>query len=162
MCVHWLELFIFPFHFTACPWLIIWLIGFSGVDGTEGHAGVSEHLWGALFPQQSGHETLGLYTKPPEQAWTWVMISWSDVTHTSVCISVMSENVGFIFDFLERKLLSKVTMLNSFLPLLDDAGMKDNKLNVHKCKRWLKWILSLWNMAECFSHNLIFYLNNWP
>ncbi|XP_037616370.1 periphilin-1 isoform X2 [Sebastes umbrosus] len=31
----------------------------QGVDGPEGHAGVSEHLWGALFPQQSGHETLG-------------------------------------------------------------------------------------------------------
>ncbi|XP_044041633.1 periphilin-1 isoform X2 [Siniperca chuatsi] len=31
----------------------------QGVDGAEGHAGVSEHLWGALFPQQSGHDTLG-------------------------------------------------------------------------------------------------------
>lgn len=30
----------------------------QGVDGSEGHAGVSEHLWGALFPQQSGHDTL--------------------------------------------------------------------------------------------------------
>ncbi|XP_034718848.1 periphilin-1 isoform X2 [Etheostoma cragini] len=30
----------------------------QGVDGPEGHAGVSEHLWGALYPQQSGHETL--------------------------------------------------------------------------------------------------------
>ncbi|XP_026217370.1 periphilin-1 isoform X2 [Anabas testudineus] len=31
----------------------------QGVDGNEGHTGVPEHLWGALFPQQSGHETLG-------------------------------------------------------------------------------------------------------
>ncbi|XP_068163396.1 periphilin-1 isoform X2 [Antennarius striatus] len=31
----------------------------QGVDGPEGHAGVAEHLWGALFPQQSGHDTLG-------------------------------------------------------------------------------------------------------
>ncbi|XP_017270352.1 periphilin-1 isoform X2 [Kryptolebias marmoratus] len=30
----------------------------QGVDGPEAHAGVSEHLWGALFPQQSGHDTL--------------------------------------------------------------------------------------------------------
>lgn len=30
----------------------------KSVDGPEGHAGVSEHLWGALFPQQSGHDTL--------------------------------------------------------------------------------------------------------
>ncbi|XP_042367568.1 periphilin-1 isoform X2 [Plectropomus leopardus] len=30
----------------------------KSVDGPEGHTGVSEHLWGALFPQQSGHETL--------------------------------------------------------------------------------------------------------
>lgn len=30
----------------------------KSVDGSEGHAGVSEHLWGALFPQQSGHDTL--------------------------------------------------------------------------------------------------------
>ncbi|XP_072233895.1 periphilin-1 isoform X1 [Leuresthes tenuis] len=30
----------------------------QGVDGPESHAGVSEHLWGALFPQQSGHDTL--------------------------------------------------------------------------------------------------------
>ncbi|XP_039891107.1 periphilin-1 isoform X6 [Simochromis diagramma] len=30
----------------------------QGVDGPEGHTGVSEHLWGALFPQQSGHDTL--------------------------------------------------------------------------------------------------------
>ncbi|XP_068611648.1 periphilin-1 [Brachionichthys hirsutus] len=32
--------------------------GQSG-DGPEGHAGVQEHLWGALFPQQSGHDTMG-------------------------------------------------------------------------------------------------------
>ncbi|XP_047430826.1 periphilin-1 isoform X2 [Mugil cephalus] len=31
----------------------------QGVDGPEGHAGVSEHHWGAHFPQQSGHDTLG-------------------------------------------------------------------------------------------------------
>ncbi|XP_026182386.1 periphilin-1 isoform X3 [Mastacembelus armatus] len=31
----------------------------KSTDGPEGHAGVSEHLWGALFPQQSGHDTLG-------------------------------------------------------------------------------------------------------
>uniref|UniRef100_UPI0037E9C603 periphilin-1 isoform X2 n=1 Tax=Semicossyphus pulcher TaxID=241346 RepID=UPI0037E9C603 len=30
----------------------------KSVDGPEGHAGVPEHLWGALFPQQSGHDTL--------------------------------------------------------------------------------------------------------
>ncbi|XP_040885763.1 periphilin-1 isoform X4 [Toxotes jaculatrix] len=30
----------------------------QGVDGPEGHAGVSEHLWGSLYPQQSGHDTL--------------------------------------------------------------------------------------------------------
>ncbi|XP_045927749.1 periphilin-1 isoform X3 [Micropterus dolomieu] len=30
----------------------------KSVDGPEGHAGVSEHHWGALFPQQSGHDTL--------------------------------------------------------------------------------------------------------
>lgn len=47
--------------FTVCPWLLTWLTGFSGVDVPEGHTGVSEHLWGALFPQQSGHDTLGLY-----------------------------------------------------------------------------------------------------
>ncbi|XP_028426720.1 periphilin-1 isoform X1 [Perca flavescens] len=29
----------------------------KSVDGPEGHAGVSEHLWGAHYPQQSGHET---------------------------------------------------------------------------------------------------------
>ncbi|CAI5635889.1 unnamed protein product [Oreochromis niloticus] len=30
----------------------------QGVDGPESHTGVSEHLWGPLFPQQSGHDTL--------------------------------------------------------------------------------------------------------
>ncbi|XP_015813297.1 periphilin-1 isoform X3 [Nothobranchius furzeri] len=30
----------------------------KSVDGAEGHAGVSEHHWGALFPHQSGHDTL--------------------------------------------------------------------------------------------------------
>ncbi|XP_050933504.1 periphilin-1 isoform X4 [Lates calcarifer] len=30
----------------------------QGADGPDGHAGVSEHLWGPLFPQQSGHDTL--------------------------------------------------------------------------------------------------------
>ncbi|XP_028276822.1 periphilin-1 isoform X3 [Parambassis ranga] len=30
----------------------------KSVDGPEGHAGVAEHLWGALFPQQSGHDSL--------------------------------------------------------------------------------------------------------
>ncbi|XP_063761955.1 periphilin-1 isoform X1 [Eleginops maclovinus] len=30
----------------------------KSVDGPEGHAGVAEHLWGALYPQQIGHETL--------------------------------------------------------------------------------------------------------
>ncbi|XP_012708814.2 periphilin-1 isoform X1 [Fundulus heteroclitus] len=30
----------------------------KNLDAPEGHAGVSEHLWGALFPQ-SGHEPLG-------------------------------------------------------------------------------------------------------
>ncbi|CAK6949897.1 periphilin-1 isoform X2 [Scomber scombrus] len=30
----------------------------KSMDGSEGHAGVSEHHWGALFPQQSGHDTL--------------------------------------------------------------------------------------------------------
>lgn len=54
---------------------MIWLIGFSGVDGPEGHASVSEHLWGAMFPQQSGHDTLGLYSEPLERASTWVTLS---------------------------------------------------------------------------------------
>ncbi|KAM6961902.1 periphilin-1 isoform 2-T2 [Tautogolabrus adspersus] len=31
----------------------------KSVDGPEGHVGVPEHLWGALFAQQSGHDTLG-------------------------------------------------------------------------------------------------------
>ncbi|XP_056223280.1 periphilin-1 isoform X2 [Seriola aureovittata] len=31
----------------------------QGVDAPEGHVGVSEHVWGGLFPQQSGHDTLG-------------------------------------------------------------------------------------------------------
>ncbi|KAM9328171.1 periphilin-1 isoform 2-T2 [Pholidichthys leucotaenia] len=31
----------------------------KSVDGPESHAGVTEHLWGARFPQQSGHDTLG-------------------------------------------------------------------------------------------------------
>ncbi|XP_034529389.1 periphilin-1 [Notolabrus celidotus] len=31
----------------------------KSVDGPEGHAGVPEHLWGAIFPQQSGHDTSG-------------------------------------------------------------------------------------------------------
>lgn len=57
----------------------------SGVDGPEGHAGVAEHLWGALFPQQSGHDTLGLYIEPREQAWTWVTESWfSCSSHVSL------------------------------------------------------------------------------
>ncbi|XP_076578601.1 periphilin-1 isoform X4 [Chaetodon auriga] len=30
----------------------------QGVDGPDGHAGVSDHLWGALFPQQTGHDSL--------------------------------------------------------------------------------------------------------
>ncbi|XP_033845276.1 periphilin-1 isoform X1 [Periophthalmus magnuspinnatus] len=30
----------------------------KSMDSTEGHAGVSEYLWGALYTQQSGHETL--------------------------------------------------------------------------------------------------------
>ncbi|XP_041637054.1 periphilin-1 isoform X2 [Cheilinus undulatus] len=30
----------------------------QGVDGPDGHAGVPEHLWGALFPQQSGHDNI--------------------------------------------------------------------------------------------------------
>ncbi|XP_069565307.1 periphilin-1 isoform X2 [Brachyistius frenatus] len=30
----------------------------KSVDGPEGHTGASEHLWGALFPQQSGHDSL--------------------------------------------------------------------------------------------------------
>ncbi|XP_014907291.1 periphilin-1 isoform X1 [Poecilia latipinna] len=33
----------------------------KNLDGPESHTGVSEHLWGALFPQ-SGHDVLGLYT----------------------------------------------------------------------------------------------------
>lgn len=45
------------------------------MDGPEGHAGVSEHLWGSLFPQQSGHDTLGLYIEPWEKAGTWVTIA---------------------------------------------------------------------------------------
>ncbi|XP_022078263.1 periphilin-1 isoform X1 [Acanthochromis polyacanthus] len=31
----------------------------KSVDGPEGHASVTEHLWGALYPQQSGHDTMG-------------------------------------------------------------------------------------------------------
>ncbi|XP_076009151.1 periphilin-1 [Genypterus blacodes] len=31
----------------------------KSVDGPEGHAGISDHLWGALCPQQSGHDNLG-------------------------------------------------------------------------------------------------------
>ncbi|XP_041819452.1 periphilin-1 isoform X1 [Chelmon rostratus] len=31
----------------------------KSVDGPDGHAGVSDHLWGALFPQQSGQDALG-------------------------------------------------------------------------------------------------------
>uniref|UniRef100_A0AAQ5ZAQ7 Periphilin-1 C-terminal domain-containing protein n=1 Tax=Amphiprion ocellaris TaxID=80972 RepID=A0AAQ5ZAQ7_AMPOC len=31
----------------------------KSVDGPEGHASVTEHLWGALYPQQSGHDTVG-------------------------------------------------------------------------------------------------------
>ncbi|XP_010788333.1 periphilin-1 isoform X2 [Notothenia coriiceps] len=38
----------------------------QGVDVPEGHAGLAEPLWGALYPQQIGHETLGLYIKPFE------------------------------------------------------------------------------------------------
>ncbi|KAM9705337.1 periphilin-1 isoform 2-T2 [Menidia menidia] len=38
----------------------------QGVDGPESHTGASEHLWGALFPQQSGHDTLG-YEDPCAQ-----------------------------------------------------------------------------------------------
>ncbi|XP_055009501.1 periphilin-1 isoform X2 [Boleophthalmus pectinirostris] len=30
----------------------------KSMDSTEGHAGLSEYLWGALYSQQSGHETL--------------------------------------------------------------------------------------------------------
>lgn len=30
----------------------------QGADGSDGHAGVTEHLWGSLFPQQSGHDSL--------------------------------------------------------------------------------------------------------
>ncbi|XP_076578599.1 periphilin-1 isoform X3 [Chaetodon auriga] len=30
----------------------------KSVDGPDGHAGVSDHLWGALFPQQTGHDSL--------------------------------------------------------------------------------------------------------
>ncbi|CAJ1054966.1 periphilin-1 isoform X2 [Xyrichtys novacula] len=31
----------------------------KSLDGPEGHSGVPEHHWGALFPQQSGHDTSG-------------------------------------------------------------------------------------------------------
>lgn len=31
----------------------------QGADGSEAHAGVAEHLWGAIFSQQSGHDTSG-------------------------------------------------------------------------------------------------------
>ncbi|XP_058480926.1 periphilin-1 isoform X1 [Solea solea] len=31
----------------------------KSADGPEGHAGATEHLWGSLFTQQSGHDTLG-------------------------------------------------------------------------------------------------------
>ncbi|KAM6984804.1 periphilin-1 [Aplochiton taeniatus] len=30
----------------------------QGVEGPEGHTAIPEHLWGALFTQQSGHDTL--------------------------------------------------------------------------------------------------------
>lgn len=59
-------------------------MGFSGVDGSEGHAGVSEHLWGALFPQQSGHETLGRYIEQCEQALTWVTVVICSYSHISL------------------------------------------------------------------------------
>lgn len=54
--------------------LLIWLTGFSGADGPEGHAAVSEHLWGALFPQ-SGPDGLGLYIQPYRHAQIWVTVN---------------------------------------------------------------------------------------
>ncbi|KAM3849197.1 periphilin-1-like [Diretmus argenteus] len=36
----------------------------KSVDGSEEHAGVSDLLWGGHFLQQSGHDTLGLYSEP--------------------------------------------------------------------------------------------------
>ncbi|XP_016889834.1 periphilin-1 [Cynoglossus semilaevis] len=31
----------------------------KSADGPDGHTGVTDHLWGSLFAQQSGHDTLG-------------------------------------------------------------------------------------------------------
>nr|XP_019947805.1 PREDICTED: periphilin-1-like isoform X2 [Paralichthys olivaceus] len=31
----------------------------QGADGPDGVVGVTEHLWGSLFPQQGGHDTMG-------------------------------------------------------------------------------------------------------
>lgn len=47
-------------------------MAFLGVDGPDGHAAVSEHLWGALFPHQSGPDGLGLYIQPYRHAQIWV------------------------------------------------------------------------------------------
>lgn len=55
--------------------LLIWLTGFSGADGPEGQEAVSEHLWGALFPQQSGPDGLGLYIQPCRHAQIWVTVN---------------------------------------------------------------------------------------
>lgn len=55
--------------------LLIWLTGFSGADGPEGHAAGSEHLWGALFAQQSEPDGLGLYIQHYRRAQIWVPLS---------------------------------------------------------------------------------------
>lgn len=57
--------------------LLIWLTGFSGADSPEGHAAVSEHLWGALLPQQSGPDGLSLYIQPYRHAQIWVAVNRS-------------------------------------------------------------------------------------
>ncbi|KAM6895767.1 periphilin-1 [Xenentodon cancila] len=51
----------------------------KSVDGPEG---VYEHLWGALF-LQSGHDNLRLYSKPHEQAQTWVTSSLASLSSST-------------------------------------------------------------------------------
>ncbi|XP_078138262.1 periphilin-1-like [Centroberyx gerrardi] len=82
----------------------------KSVDGPEGLAGVSEHLWGALFPQQRGLDTLdkvpGLSRDGSPQSTT----STKEETHPPegekeepVVAPVVEESHKPADDFLERR-----------------------------------------------------------
>ncbi|XP_013889061.1 periphilin-1 isoform X2 [Austrofundulus limnaeus] len=84
----------------------------QGVDGPEGHTGASEHLWGALFTQQSGHDTLdkipGLSREgsPQSAASNREEINPPEEKEEPILAPVVEEFKKLTEDFEERRALS--------------------------------------------------------